>query len=286
VIGSVKNTSDLGDTAKLFEAINEDELKSKLQETFEGIKDIFSSTDLSGNFDFSNNFSDSSSNNSFNFGNMPNPEDLHNHINGLMNGKLGKLAMELAEETAQDLNLDMENISNAKDVFEKLFKNPTKLMSMVKNVGSKLDEKIKSGEIKESELMEEGMDLLNKMKNMPGMDNMQKIFSQMGMPGLGKGGKLNMGAMESQLNRNMKTAKMKERMKEKAENLSKMKDSGFCNMSDTNTNSSSSNQISDEEIFKIFSTGEKIEKTPRGAKPTPVNNNQSSNNKKQKKSKK
>jgi hypothetical protein len=280
VIGSVKSTGDLGDTAKLFEAINEDELKTKLQETFESMKDIFSSTDLSGNYDFSNNFTDASTN-SFNFGNMPNPEELHNHINGLMNGKLGKLAMELAEETAQDLNLDMENISNAKDVFEKLFKNPTKLMSMVKNVGSKLDEKIKSGEIKESELMEEGMDLLNKMKNMPGMDNMQKIFSQMGMPGLGKGGKLNMGAMESQLNRNMKTAKMKERMKEKAENLSKMKDNGFCNMGNADINvNTTTTQISDEEIFKIFSTGEKVEKTPRGAKPTPVNN------KKQKKTKK
>jgi hypothetical protein len=215
---------------------------------------------------------------------MPNPEELHNHINGLMGGKLGKLAMELAEETANDLNLDMENISNAKDVFEKLFKNPTKLMNMVKNVGSKLDEKIKSGEIKESELMEEGMDLLNKMKNMPGMENMQKIFSQMGMPGLGKGGKLNLGAMESQLNRNMKTAKMKERMKEKAENISKLKDSGFCNMTDTN--SQSNNKMTDEEIIKIFSTGEKVEKTPRGAKPTNMNNNQTNNNKKQKKSKK
>jgi len=288
VIGTVKSTSDLGDTAKLFEAINEDELKNKLQETFESMKNIFDSNnfpiDLSNNFDFSNGFTDTSNNSSsFNFGNMPNPEELHNHINGLMGGKLGKLAMELAEETANDLNLDMENISNAKDVFEKLFKNPTKLMGMVKNVGSKLDEKIKSGEIKESELMEEGMDLLNKMKNMPGMDNMQKIFSQMGMGGLGKGGKLNLGAMESQLNRNMKTAKMKERMKEKAENISKMKDSGFCNMSDT-INQQQSNKLTDEEIVKIFSTGEKVEKTPRGAKH--ITNTNTNSNKKGKKNKK
>jgi hypothetical protein len=240
------------------------------------MKDIFD-TDASNNF----NFVDTSSN-PFN---MPNPDELHNHINGLMGGKLGKLAMELAEETANDLNLDMENISDTKDVFEKLFKNPTKLMSMVKNVGSKLDEKIKSGEIKESELMEEGMDLLNKMKNMPGMDNMQKIFSQLGMPGLGKGSKMNLGAMESQLNKNMKNAKMKERMKEKAENLSRMKETGFCNMSDTTANATT--QITDEEIFKIFSTGEKIEKTPRGAKPTTnTNTNTNPSNKKGKKTKK
>lgn len=269
VIGSVHNTSELGDTAKLFEAINEDELKNKLQETFESMKDVFEGDASLNNF----NFTDGSSNNPFN------PDELHSHINSLMGGKLGKLAMELAEETANELNIDMENITDTKDVFQKLFKSPTKLMNMVKNVGSKLDEKLKSGEIKESELMEEGMDLLNKMKNMPGMDNMQKIFSQMG---LGKGGKMNMGAMESQLNRSMKTAKMKERMKEKAENLSKMKDAGFCNMSEQNQNTSNT-LVSDEEIYKLFNT---IEKTPRGAKPPQAtntnnkNNNTNNNNKK------
>ena len=35
-------------------------------------------------------------------------------------------------------------------------------MNMVKNVGSKLDEKLKSGEIKESELMKEAMNLWKK----------------------------------------------------------------------------------------------------------------------------
>jgi hypothetical protein len=69
-----------------------------------------------------------------------------------MEGKLGKLAMELAEETANELDLDMNDAKSATDVFQKLFKNPGKLMGMVKTVGSKLDEKLKSGEIKESEL--------------------------------------------------------------------------------------------------------------------------------------
>ena len=104
-----------------------------------------------------------------------------------------------------------------KDVFQKLFKNPGKMMGMVTNIGNKIDAKIKSGELKESELMSEGMDLLNKMQSMPGMGDMQKMFSQMGIPGLGKGGKINMGAMEAQLNKNMKTAKMKERMQAKAQ---------------------------------------------------------------------
>jgi hypothetical protein len=245
VIGTVHTTSALGDTAKLFEAIDEEELKKKLQETLEGMQNLF---------DVSENETDETNA-------IPNAEQLHEHIHSMMGGKLGKLAMELAEETAADLNLDMTNTGTGKDVFEKLFKNPAKLMSMVQNIGSKIDDKIKSGELKESELMEEGMELLNKMKNVPGMGNMQQMFSQMGIPGLGKGAKINMGAMETQLKKNMKTAKMKERMKARAD---KMKDTAFCNMSDTDIKPST---IPDEEIVKIFSTGEKVEKTPRGAKP-------------------
>jgi len=203
VIGSVNDTSALGDTAKLFEAINEDELRSKLEETLEGMQGLFGERGEQGELDLSNNF--------------PNAEDLHNHIQGIMNGKLGQLAMELAEETANELNLDMENVGSAQDVFQKLFKNPAKLMNMVKNVGNKLDEKIKSGEIKESELISEGMEFLNKMKDMPGMQNMEQMFSKMGIPGLGKGGKINMGAMGNKLNQNLKMAKMKERMKAKVD---------------------------------------------------------------------
>lgn len=260
VIGTVHNSSELGDTAKLFEAINEEELKQKLEETLESMQNLF---DASGS---PLNEMDSSFN-GINMENIPNAEQLHEHINSMMEGKLGKLALELAEETAKDLNLDMENTGDAKDVFQKLFKNPGKMMNMVKNIGSKIDEKIKSGEIKESELMEEGMELLNKMKNMPGMGDMQKMFSQMGIPGLGKGAKVNMGAMEAQLNKNMKMAKMKERIKTKAEANAKAKEqaaSAFCNICDSTQTTPS---VSEEELLKIFSTGEKAEKTPRGAKP-------------------
>ena len=205
----------------------------------------------------------------------------------MMEGKLGKLAMELAEETAAELDLDIDESKDAKDVFQKLFKNPGKLMSMVKNIGGKIETKIKSGEIKESELMSEGMDLLNQMKNMPGMGDMSKMFSQMGIPGLGKNTKVNMGAMESQLNKNMKAAKMRERMKAKAA-------SNMNQTPKTPTNVEPAKPaLSEEEIIKIFSTGEKVDRTPRGAKPSPntanntnSNTNATNTNNKKKKSKK
>jgi hypothetical protein len=256
VIGSVHSTSELGDTAKLFEEINEEELKKKLEETLEGMQNLFEPNSSPG------------MESNINMENMPNAEQLHEHINSMMGGKLGKLALELAEDTAKDLNLDMDNTGDAKDVFQKLFKNPGKMMNMVKNIGSKIDEKIKSGEIKESELMEEGVELLNKMKNMPGMEDMQKMFSQMGIPGLGKGAKINMGAMEAQLNRNMKNSKIKERMKANVEANAKAKEQNEIALLETPADISKEEE---EELIKIFSTGENVEKTPRGAKPPKSN---------------
>ena len=259
VIGSVHTSSDLGDTAKLFEAINEDELKSKLQETFENMQNLFdTNANTNTNTDETNTNPEPDPNAKINMEDMPSPEQIHEHINSMMGGKLGKLAMELAEETASTLDLDLNETKDANDVFQKLFKNPGKMMGMVKNIGDKIDEKIKSGEIKESELMSEGMDLLNKMQSMPGMGDMQKMFSQMGIPGLGKGAKMNMGAMEAQLNKNMKTAKMKERMQAKAQSNKTQAPAKTTEIKPT---------ISEEDIIKIFSTGEKVDRTPRGSKP-------------------
>jgi hypothetical protein len=259
IVGTLDNKEVFGDTTKLFEAINQDEFKNKLEETLTKMQEIF---------DNNGTTSDKGLGSSLNIDDIPKANDIHEHITGMLDGKLGKLAKEIAEETAQSINIDMENATDMKDVLGKLLKNPSKLMNLVQSVGSKLDDKMKSGEIKESELMEEGMDLLNKMKNMPGMGDMQKIFSQMGIPGLGKGTKLNMGAMEAQMNKNMKTAKMKERCRAKAMANAKAKE-----MQQQSNNVQQNPLVSEEEIIKIFSNGEKSEKTPRGTKPPSENIN-------------
>jgi hypothetical protein len=272
IITNVSDQNSFGDTAKLFEAINEDELKGKLDETFKNMQDLFTGMGMNmGGTDgeagdagdagdagehmkdfakFAEQFKnfapegvDMSKFPNFNFGDaaaadaggegadantgkkpdIPNPEAVHDHISKLLNGKIGALAKEIAEETAGDLDLgiDLENPEqlNMGNVFQKLFKNPGKLMNMVKNVGKKLDDKFKKGDIKESELMQEASELLNNMKNMPGMGNLSSMLNQLGMKGMGglggKGGKVNIGAMQNHLQQNMKNAKMKERMHQK-----------------------------------------------------------------------
>jgi spore coat protein CotH len=151
-------------------------------------------------------------------------------------------------------------------------------MSLVKDVGGKLDSRIKSGEIKESELMEEASELMNKMKNMPGMGNIQSMLSKMGMGNMA--GKMNMGAMQSQLNKNMKSAQMRERMKAKAEANQKMKTQAQVPVAPVAT------ALTEEQLISIFSTGEKVERTPRGAKPVTNNNNNNNNNNNKNKKKK
>ena len=273
IIGTIENREAFGDTAKLFEAINADDFKDKLQETLSQMQDLFNMASPSKDDDECPELTPN-----INMDNLPKAEDINSHISGLLDGKLGQLAKEIAEETAADLNLDLEGATDMKDVFNKLIKNPSKLMSLVKDVGGKLDSRIKSGEIKESELMEEASELMNKMKNMPGMGNIQSMLSKMGMGNMA--GKMNMGAMQSQLNKNMKSAQMRERMKAKAEANQKMKTQAQVPVAPVAT------ALTEEQLISIFSTGEKVERTPRGAKPVTNNNNNNNNNNNKNKKKK
>ena len=257
ITGSIENREAFGDSAKLFETINEEEFKSKLEETLEKMHDLFEDTSISTSFgsesgsgSSSDSKSGSGSTSGINMDNLPNAEKIHEHISGMLNGKLGQIAKEIAEETAQELNMDMENVTDMKDVFTKLFKNPTKLMGLVKNVGSKLDDKLKSGDLKESELMTEASEILNRMKNMPGMENLQDMLGKMGVGG---GAKVDLNAMEAQLNRNIKKAELKERIKKKSEMKKVQKETKDVNALPN------SNAMTDEEIISMFTSNPNLE---------------------------
>ena len=238
ICNNVNNKKDFGDANYLFEAINEDELHSKIQETMKEMKNIFfnmNGEDNSNNplDEFTNVFNDISnletmfegdnSGNMFSglsgesgsgegmFENMMDADKMKEHLSGIMNGKIGNLAKEIAEEATKELGLEGENMDeNSQHEFMKnLFKNPTKILSIVKNIGSKLEEKFKSGEMKESELLEEAQEIMSKMKDMPGLKNMMSSM------GLNPGGKFDFKSMASKMQQNMRSAKMKERMQAK-----------------------------------------------------------------------
>jgi len=266
IVGTLDNKEAFGDTAKLFEAINEDEFKNKLQETLSQMEGLF---DLSGCYGVGGeNFGEG-----LNPSDLPTAEKINEHITDMLDGKIGQLAKEIAEETAANLNMDFDGATDMKDVFNKLMKNPTKLMGLVKTVGDKLDSKLKSGEFKESEMIQEATEIMNKMKGMPGMGNIQSMLSKMGMGGLagglgGGGAKVNTSAMESQLNQRLKMAKTKERIRAKAEANAIAKAAAELQAQQAQQ-SGQQPQMSIEETLNFINSGDKPERTPRGAKPQP-----------------
>jgi hypothetical protein len=269
IVNNLSDMGSFGDTAKLFEAIDDNELKTKLEEVIGEMGSMFgnsssgdnSQPNLDESFKKATEFMNEAFEGQQHAGAagpsgssaMPDASSIHEHLSGILNGKIGKLAKEIAEETAADLNLDMENETSMNGVFQKLLKNPSKLSGIIKTVGSKLDSKLKSGELKESEIMQEASELMSKMKNMPGMNNLASMLSKMGMsmPGggaMGGGGKVNFGAMQSQLNKNMKQAQMRERLLKKVQEKQAATASAAAVSGATTA---------------VFTSGEKPAKTPR-----------------------
>ena len=62
---------------------------------------------------------------------------MKDHLSGLMKGKIGLLAKEIAEEASKELGIDAESLTQEtqQNFMKELFKNPTKLLSIVKKIG-------------------------------------------------------------------------------------------------------------------------------------------------------
>ena len=258
VVSDIKSGDSFGDTAKLFEAINTDEFKEKIEASLHDMENIFKQK-----YDENNETADNDEEKVPI--DLPNAEELHDHINKMMGGKIGCLAKEIAEETAEELDIDMSDATSVNDVFNKLFKNPTKLMDLVKNVGSKLDTKIKSGDIKETELLQEATEFVSNMKNMPGMGNLESLFSKMGVPGMAGGGKVDMGALNREMEKNSKNAKMKERMRNKLDKKKEAQNVINNSEMEGELKSKGLNDFGMQEL--IYSLGEQPEKSKPQNKP-------------------
>jgi len=127
------------------------------------------------------------------------PEDMHENLKGLLTGKLGDLAKEIADEA----------LGSSPEEMQQTMKDPSKLFGLVHKVGDTIDKKIKNGDLKESELLEEASAMLQKMKDMPGMGGFEAMFQKFA------GGKMDVPGMQAKMAQNTKQAKTKERMRQK-----------------------------------------------------------------------
>ena len=257
IVGTIKDKTNFGDTSNMFEGINENDLQDKLAETMNSMTDFFKNLEESfTNRDddevpnlvdpdiempnmekmqkdlenvFENIFKNTESNEETKEGDeytkgsfpkmsgLPDIKNIQEHLKTLFEGKIGKLAKEMADEISEEFKTELgegtANIKNTQDAIKHLMKDPTKLMGLMKKVGSKLDSKMESGEISREELMKEAQGLLGKMKDMGGGDDLSKMFKEMAKKmGMGSNVKINTNA----LNKLTRMEETREKMKSRA----------------------------------------------------------------------
>jgi hypothetical protein len=248
IVGGIQDKTSFGEAMNMFEGIDENMLQEKLKETMDGISSFFSKETNDGTSAEANASTGASAGAGASadanqgqsrpnpFANMPNAENMQDHLKTLFNGKIGALAQEMAEEISGEfkdlLGEDMDNVTSTDDVLKKLMKNPKKIMDLVKTVGGKLDAKMKSGEISKDEMMKEAADM---MKNMGGMDKFGDMFKEMAknMGGMGKNMRVDTNAMA----RMTKQQEMKEKMLAKLRAKQEAKAQTSANVSVQPTNS-------------------------------------------------
>jgi hypothetical protein len=232
IVGGVKDKANFGETMNMFEGIDEKELQEKLKETMGGITDFFTNIEKNAGCEQTEEGSHDTDSRGDQFKNMfenmggafkgmPNMENIQDHLKALFDGKIGKLAKELAEEISGEFSdlvgEDMKDVKDTQDVIKKLMKDPKKIMDLMKKVSGKLDSKMKSGEISRDELMKEAGDLMSKMKDMGGKDQFAEMFKKMAgsMGSLGKNMKLDTNALERLTKQTTTREKMKTKMEQK-----------------------------------------------------------------------
>ena len=254
VVGTMDDKSSFGDTASMFEGIDQDDLHEKLKDAMSSITSLFANMEQTQNTDNKSNETDGTTNETDGttnetdgttnepeegsempntdgfknmFKNMPNMEgimpdieNLKKNLKSLFDGKIGELAKEMAEDIADDfkdvLGDDVDTTANPQDILKNLMKNPGKISSLMKTVGAKLDSKMKDGSINKEELMAEAGDMMNKMKNMGGSSgtDFQEMFKNMAKS-MGGMGK-NMKFDKNKLERMTKREEQKQKMLQRA----------------------------------------------------------------------
>ena len=300
LMGSMKDAKNFGDSTNIFEAMDEKELHSKIAETMSGIsgffKDMGANASEAGNTTGAAKGSNEGSANAEGnpnsskdfFANMPDPEELHEHMKGLLEGKLGKLAKEFTDEFTSEIegiftDGDMQNAKSSKDILMQIIKNPQKMIVIFKRLAAKLQDKMKSGEISQEEMMAEMGGIMEKMKGMGGgkgdlaeMMKSMKDLPFMKMLEKTLGGKVDMNAMNRMTQQSATKERMLKKMEQRQLAQAQMQQTGSNNyvvkIGDEKQEKSglkpSPTPLSEDELIKLFNaeSTSKKQKKPKKAK--------------------
>ena len=112
------------------------------------------------------------------------PPQMENVANQIFGGMIGSLAKEIAQDiNPADLNLDP---NNPQTLLNNLFSNDNNnLMSLVQNIGGKLQKKLDNGQLNQQALFNEATSIMTNIQSMPGMAEMMNGGGfPGGMPGI------------------------------------------------------------------------------------------------------
>jgi len=202
-------------------------------------------------------------------------EEYAKNLEGIFGGKIGNLAKDIAQEISSELDINDTDgdINSVGDVLQKMIGNPAQILKITQSITGKMDEKLKSGEINQEDILQEAGDIMNNMGKLPGMKEAQKIFSSMGMnmpfgKGGGGGSAGAMGGFHNKMQQAMSQNKQRERMLAKlAKRREHTQNEAFGGMQIVETTEPPTNtviqQTGDNEF--IFRSGDKPEKSSRSS---------------------
>jgi hypothetical protein len=237
IMKTVKSSEAFGETEDLFAGVNEKELQEQMKTTLENLAEFFQKSDgtesggASGE-KLGENERPHGKGPTSGLGEMPDIDEINDHLKNLMGGKIGKFAEEIMAEYNKDLEEvigDIKDVKSVKDVVGNMFKNSGKMKNLLKKIQDKFKAKMDSGEISKEDVMKETKEIFGKLKGMKKGKEMNQYMKSMmatmgglgGMgAGLGKNTKMDLGAME----RMIKKEETAERLRAKAEANRKAKE--------------------------------------------------------------
>ena len=195
VVKSMQDKVDFGDAMNIFNELNVDDLQKQLEKSLKDITSFFEDNMKEFENMAKEEGEQDQKTSEPRMPNLPRMSELHEHLQTLFDGKIGKLAKELAEDLGNDLaeslGADIQGANSTQEVLSKLMQNPEKMGNVVKSVKDKLADKMQSGEISREDLVNEASEMMDKMKGLGGaFGNMNSEDGMGGLGGLGNMGDL------------------------------------------------------------------------------------------------
>jgi hypothetical protein len=107
--------------------------------------------------------------------------NIYSQMSGFMNGKLGKIAKEIADETSTSLLGDFDDIdvndetdipAALNKIFTRLKGNPDTVLNIMQNLGNKINTKIEEDKLTKNDIIEETGELMKNFENLSEYKNM------------------------------------------------------------------------------------------------------------------